>query len=125
MAQFGKTIGIFVLFGALSACASHAPPLAADQTLVVRGRLTAGLAPTDATRTVLVDAARLTVDHGYQYFRIVRASYGGAIRPGEDVTVRVFLKDGVRAGTPGLWDAQAILLNGVTPRMLASAAAPR
>lgn len=125
MALFRKALGIVLFAAAVAACASHAPPLAADHTVVVRGRLTAGLSPTDATKTVLVDAARLTVDHGFQYFRIVRASYGGAIRPGEDVTVKIFLKDDVRAGAPGLWDAQAILLKGVSPNMLAAAGASR
>ncbi|HUO94034.1 MAG TPA: hypothetical protein VMU22_13990 [Rhizomicrobium sp.] len=124
MARYRRTISAILLVGGMAGCASHAPPLAADHTAVVRGRQTAGLSPAEATRTVLVGAARLTVDHGFQYFRIVRAGYGGAISPGTDVTIRLFLKDEVREGTPGVWDAQKILLTGVPPSAVATARAP-
>jgi len=108
-----RRLTAFLLAGALAACATPAPPLAADQTAVIRGRETAGLSQADASTAVLVEAARITVDHGFQYFRIVHGQ-AGMIRPGTDVTIQALRSDSVRPGMPGLWDAQMILIKGVS-----------
>lgn len=108
------------------------PPLAADRTAVIPGRVTAGLTGPDATRTVLQDAARITVDHGAQFFRLVRTDarqaydvpgygYNIAIRPGAAVTIRVYQAGDVRADAPGVWDAEKILTSGVPDSALAAA----
>ena len=87
-----------VCVGFLSACASDAPPLSDDRTAVVPGRDTKDLDPAEARRNALLEAARITVDHGYEYLVVlhrdawspsgpIRAGNDSAIRPGDDVTI--------------------------------------
>ena len=54
-------------------------------------------------RTVLVEAAAITVDHGYRYFRFMTP-----VRPGADVTVRLYGKGEVDPEMTNVYDADAI-----------------
>ena len=117
---------VLIFAGLLAACASHMAPLRADQTVVIPGRRTAGLVEPDAARTMLLAAARITVDHGMAYFRIVSAPAAApgyyssnTFRPGADVTIKLYEAGSVRHGTPGIWDAQKILTAGVSERAMA------
>jgi hypothetical protein len=94
----------------LGGCAHHLRPMANDHTIVVPGRSTAGLNQNDARRNTLVAAARLTLDHGYRYFRIAGVDNAAAwpLRPGQAVTINVFRNGEVNAHGPGIWDAQTI-----------------
>ena len=63
----------------------------------------------------MIDAAAITLDHGYRYFEIVGAEGMSAnlsalptIRPGTDVTIKVFEAGEVDPRPPLAWDAQAI-----------------
>ena len=65
--------------------------------------------------SVLIEAAAITVDHDYRYFEIVgtegmSANSSGlpTIRPGADVTIKVFGAGEVDPRPPVIWDAQAI-----------------
>ncbi|HKD22507.1 MAG TPA: hypothetical protein VKB71_10865 [Rhizomicrobium sp.] len=108
--------------GLLAGCASSVPPLGPDQTAVIPGSATADQNAQDARRTVLLEGARITVDHGFQFFQIMPSqgpglysvsSYGTAIRPGADVTIRVYQQSDIPMGVQGLWDANKLLENGV------------
>ncbi len=99
--------------GLVAACVSPAPALRDDGTATISGRDTAGLSTPDAERQVLLEAASITVDHGYQYFQILDPRGYGAlprIRPGADVSIKVVADGG--AGRSGLWDAKKILTAG-------------
>jgi len=107
---------------ALSACASDVPPLRDDRTAVIPGNDTADVDPKEARHTVLLEGARITVDHGYQYFTVVsrdvwtpsgtvHAGTDSAIRPGEDVTIKVF-HDGEVPPGGNVFDAQRLLTGG-------------
>jgi hypothetical protein len=108
--------------GLIAGCASAVPPLGADQTAVIPGSATADQNARDARRTVLIDAARITVDHGFQFFQIMPSqtaglysgpAYSTAIRPGADVTIKVYQQTDIPMGVQGLWDANKLLENGV------------
>jgi hypothetical protein len=108
--------------GLIAGCASAVPPLGADQTAVIPGSATADQNAQDARRTVLTDAARITVDHGFQFFQIMPSqaagmysvpSYSTAIRPGADVTIKVYQQSDIPMGVQGLWDANKLLENGI------------
>lgn len=109
----------FAFLGGCSIFSPSEPPLADDNTAVIPGQDTSDQAPIDARRTVLTEAAQLTVDHGFQYFRIVPTSPDGGpartatIQPGVDTTIKVYSADDVKPGAPGVWDAQNIIDNGV------------
>ncbi len=118
---------VLIFAGLLAACASHLAPLRADQTVTIPGRYTAGLVGPDAARTMLLAAARATVDHGMAYFRIVSAPAAApgyyssnAFRPGSNVTIKLYEAGTVRPDMPGVWDAQKILTTGVSERALAA-----
>ena len=102
--------------GLLAACASHMPPLRADGTAVILGSKTDGMSGPDAMRTVLTAGARVTVDHGGRYFRIVGmgSPYGTnlSVRPGANVAIRVYRQGEIEPHAPGVWDAQQILTRG-------------
>jgi len=114
---------VVLCIGLLGACASPAPALRDDGTATISGRDTAGLAAPDAERQVLLEAASITVDHGYQYFRILDSQGYGAlsrIRPGADVNIKV-VADGF-AGGSAIWDARKILTEGPAVASTGSAA---
>lgn len=102
----------------LVACAHPAPAMRDERTAVISGRETRGYSPSDAVQKDLVLAAKMTVDHGFRYFRIVSSHVpfgaGGdaAIQPGADVTIRVFHEGETSARVAGIWDAEAILTTG-------------
>jgi hypothetical protein len=117
---------VLIFAGLLAACASHLAPLRADQTVTIPGRYTAGLAGPDVARTMLLAAARATVDHGMAYFRIVSApaaapgyDSSNAFRPGSNVTIRLYEAGTVRLDMPDVWDAQKILTAGVSEHAVA------
>ena len=91
-----------VLFG----CAHPAPAVFHQGTAVISGASTAHESARDARRKVFVEAAAITLDHGYRYFEIVGTP--NAIRPGADVTIRVFGAGEAGPQKPGVWDAEAI-----------------
>ena len=117
-------IACFAFTSGCSLFFSGEPDLRDDHTVVVSGRETSELNPAEARRAVLLDAARITVDHGYQYFVVqrrdvwtpsgsVRAGTDSAIRPGDDVTIKVFHDGEVSPGTRDVFDAQRLLTSGV------------
>lgn len=115
------TLGLFSL-AILAGCADPEPSMLDDQTAVISGSLTEGQSQPEAAKTVVTQAAIVTVDHGFQYFRIVRdpslpddstsPRSTSAIQPGQDVTVKVFHAGDVAATDPGIWDAEKILAVG-------------
>lgn len=91
------------LAGALAGCAHRAPALSHNETAVISGRNTAHASVRDAMQTVLLEAAAITVDHGYRFFRLTTP-----VRPGADVTIRVYRYDGIDPDASGVYDADAI-----------------
>ena len=72
---------------------------------------TTGNGDSDARKNTLVAAARLTLNHGYRYFRIFgveNVTAAWPIRPGVAVTIDVFRDGEINARSPGIWDAQNI-----------------
>jgi hypothetical protein len=106
-------VGVFGVM--LLGCAHHAPATLHQRMTVISGKGTAQDNPEDAARKVLIEAAAITLDHGYRYFEIVGAEGMSAnssalptIRPGADVTIKVFGAGEVDPRPPLVWDAQAI-----------------
>ncbi|HWY14065.1 MAG TPA: hypothetical protein VNX86_02885 [Rhizomicrobium sp.] len=106
-------VGVFGVM--LLGCAHHAPAVIRQRMVVISGKGTAQDNPKDAARKVLIEAAAITLDHGYRYFEIVGAEGMSAnssalptIRPGTDVTIKVFGAGEVDPRPPSVWDAQAI-----------------
>src|ERR1700692_2780405 len=115
----------------IAGCFAPPPARRDDGTAVISGHDTAGYSASNAVRRTLLQAARVTVDHGFRYFQIVdsrrqyagysdRASspglgnswaVGGAslINPGVDVTIRAFRSGEISTRGAGIWDAQEIL----------------
>jgi hypothetical protein len=87
----------------LAGCAHHAPAAIHGNTTVISGRNTAQASAADTRRTVLVEAASITVDHGYRYFEVMTP-----VRPGSDVTIRVYGQRENDPRTPNVYDAIAI-----------------
>lgn len=115
-----------VLLG-LAACVGPAPAMRDERTAVISGRETAGYLQEAAVSKDLVLAAKMTVDHGFRYFRIAGSSQQsaeGSIRPGMDVVITVFHEDEAIAQTAGVWDAEEILTTGVPGRAATSTAVP-
>jgi hypothetical protein len=114
----------------LAACVSSVHPLRGDGTALIAGSDTAGMSAPRAANTVLVEAARLTMDHDARFFRIVQvgdattalsAPRAPAIRPGADVTIKLYDSE-PDEGAAG-WDAQKILAGDLTGVSIAFAAA--
>lgn len=96
-------VSLSAFAAALAACAHHAPATIRDNTTIISGRSTAHQSAADATRTVLIEAAAITVDHGYRYFCLETP-----VRPGADVTIHVYGKGEIDERTPNVYDADAI-----------------
>lgn len=128
-AQFHLASCAFLL-SSLSACVSPAPAMRDDRTAVIAGRETAGYTQNDAVRKDLVLAAKMTVDHGFRYFRIAGSSpqiangRAEAMKPGADVVITVFHEGEANAQTAGIWDAEEILTTGVPNVVSAAVSAP-
>ena len=96
----------------LAACISHAPPLQNGNIGVVAGKETAGLDDKAAAQKVLVEAARLTIDHGYRYFTLLPGAKTSAtasrdvIHAGQTVQFQILRR--ARPGR-GVWDAYQLL----------------
>jgi hypothetical protein len=112
----GVRVLAVALFGVmLMGCAHHAPATLHQRMTVISGKGTAKDSARDAARKVLIEAAAITLDHGYRYFEIVGTEAMGsnssglpAIRPGADVTIKLFGAGDVDPRPPVVWDAQAI-----------------
>ena len=84
-----------------------------DRLAVIAGRDTVGDNINNATRKTLVKAAAMTLDHGFRYFQIVGASESARgdvsfIRPGADVTIKLYRQSEINPQRPGVWDAVSI-----------------
>lgn len=109
----GRKIVVGVLCGiALSACAHPVPPMRNDRTVVISGKRTVGNNARDATQKILIQAARLTLDHGFRYFTIVGSPIANSIRsralsiqPGADVTIKVYREGEIDPRSANVWDA--------------------
>jgi hypothetical protein len=111
-AGHGILLGVFCGC-ALSACVSTAPKMLNDRLAVIAGRDTVGDNINDATRKTLVKAAAMTLDHGFRYFQIVGAPESvrgdvSSIRPGADVTIKLYRQSEINPQQPGVWDAESI-----------------
>jgi hypothetical protein len=95
---------------ALAGCAHHAPATIHGDTAVISGRSTAHESAADARQTVFVEAAAIAVDHGYRYFQILTP-----VRPGADVTIRVYGKGEIDPRASNVIDADAVAA-GQMPR---------
>jgi hypothetical protein len=109
----GARVLAVALFGVmLLGCAHHAPAVLHQNVAVISGKGTAGYNAADAERKILIEAAAITVDHGYRYFEIVagdvRSNSALLIRPGADVTIKLFGAGEVDPHAAGVWDALAI-----------------
>jgi hypothetical protein len=110
-----------------ASCVHPAPAMLDERTAVISGRETAQSAPADAIQKAMVLAAKITVDHGFRYFRVVGADNqfamdASSIRPGQDVIIKVFHDGETSIRTAGIWDAETILTVGV--RQMANISVP-
>jgi hypothetical protein len=110
-----RVLAVGVFGTMLLGCAHHAPAVLHQRMTVISGKGTAQDNPKEAARKVLIEAAAITLDHGYRYFEIVGAqgmspnsSTAPSIRPGADVTIKVFGAGEADPRMPGIWDAQAV-----------------
>jgi hypothetical protein len=87
----------------IAGCAHRAGATIHDDTTVISGHNTIHANPSIAMRTVLVEAAAITVDHGYRYFQLMTP-----VRPGADVIIRLYGKGDVGPQMPNVYDANAI-----------------
>ncbi len=106
-----------VLAAAAAGCVHHAPVLR-GHIATVAGRRTAGLAPADARKAALLEAAKLTVGHGYRYFALAGAD-AAPPAAGQDFTIRLLHDAQPGRGRPGsrtgIWDAYTLLVSGTAP----------
>lgn len=85
-----------------------------ERTIVISGRSTVGESRNDVTTKMLIFAARLTLDHGFRYFRVVGSPNAStrqrtlSIFPGADVTIEVYRDGEISQRSPGIWDAENI-----------------
>ncbi len=74
--------------------------------------------PPAARQFLLARAARLTVDHGYRYFAIVTPAIASgapdpiALKPGINLTIRLYRAGEARAPGYRVWDAYMLLSPG-------------
>ncbi|HEV7924381.1 MAG TPA: hypothetical protein VGR14_03440 [Verrucomicrobiae bacterium] len=92
---------------------STAPKMLDDRLAVISGRDTVGDNISNATRKTLVKAAAMTLDHGFRYFQIVGATESvrgdvSFVRPGVDVTIKLYRQSEINPQRPGVWDAENI-----------------
>jgi hypothetical protein len=101
----GILVRIFAVTLGAAAAAGCAHPVHAlhGRTAVVSGRGTAHDSLDGATRKVLVEAAAITLDHGYRYFEVTEP-----IHPGVDVTIQVYGAREIDPRAAGVYDAIAI-----------------
>jgi hypothetical protein len=107
-------LAVTIAAALLTACAHHTVPLANSGVVHVPGRATAGLHQREATERALVLAAKITVDHGFRYFRIVGGRDAFALQPGTGFSIKLTAEDD---GSAGLLDAEDILIKGTRSGM--------
>lgn len=103
-----------IVLVALGGCATRQPVWRDQQRFVnVSGKDTARLSRAAALDRMLAKSARVTVDHGYRYFAIIRpvpaADGSVTLQPSGDLTIRLFRNDETKYPAPGVWDAYGIL----------------
>ena len=106
-------INVYLGCAMLLGCA-HPAPVLHGRVTTISGRGTGQLSEDEATRKVLVVAAAITLDHGYRYFEIA-----GPVRPGADVTVRIYGTGEISPKRPGVWDADAVAAGQFSPQSFA------
>ena len=118
-------LGRGIVFGglcllALAACAHRIAPMRGDHTVVISGHRIVGSNADMVTKNALVAAARLTLDHGCRYFKVLGAKNNYlrrnaplALRPGADVTIAVYREGEIDPQSPDVWDAQNIAAGGL------------
>ncbi len=110
----GRPLMLVALCGlVLTSCAHPVLPMRNDRTIVISGKRTAGSSDRDAAQRMLVTAARLTLDHGFRYFELVGVADAARsdlpeIRPGVDVTIRVYRAGEIDPHRPGMRDAESV-----------------
>jgi hypothetical protein len=124
-----------LLVAVLCSCIGPAPRLKSGRIATISGHETAGLNSADASKKVLLEAARLTVDHGFRYFAIIGppnpptkhsgpdisqarsipalSSAASILVPGTDITIKTFRVGEVGRNRAGIWDAYQLLASGV------------
>ncbi len=113
---WSRSVLLIALCGlVLSACMHAAPAMLNERTAVISGRETMGNSANEAIRRMLTKAAAMTLDHGFRYFQIVnsRSTYLNhdrvlPIRPGVDVTIKLYREGEISPRRPGVWDADKI-----------------
>ena len=95
---------------ALAGCIHRAPASIHDGSAVISGHNTVHASASDARETVLIEAASITLDHGYRYFQVMTP-----IRPGADVTIRVYGMGEINPHLPGVYDANDIAAGKMQP----------
>lgn len=88
---------------ALSGCVHRAAATIRNDGTMISGHNTAHMSLSDARKTVLTEAAAITVDHGYRLFEIKTP-----IRPGANVVVRLYGAGDIDPHAAGVYDADAI-----------------
>jgi len=87
----------------MNGCAHRAAAIIQNDATTISGHNTAHMTPSDAHRIVLIEAAAITVDHGYRLFELATP-----IRPGADTIVKLYGKGEADPHAPGVYDADAI-----------------
>lgn len=100
------TVFVFALCG----CAHRAPASIHDDTVLISGHNTVHATARDAVHTVLVEAAAITLDHGYRYFRLMTP-----VRPGADITVRLYGAGDIDSAPANLYDADDVAAGNMRP----------
>lgn len=88
---------------AMNGCVHRAPASIRNDTTTISGHGTAQVSPSEARRIVLIEAAAIAVDHGYRFFEITTP-----IRPGANVTIRLYGQGEADTHAPGVYDADAV-----------------
>lgn len=86
-----------------SGCVHRAPATIHDDTTMISGHNTVHMSASEARRTVLIEAAAITVDHGYRFFEMT-----SPIRPGINVGVHLYGNGDIDAHAAGVYDADQI-----------------
>jgi hypothetical protein len=100
---------------AMASCAHRAPATIRERTAMISGHNTVHVSLANARQTVLIEAAAIAIDHGYCLFQLMTP-----IRPGSDVTIRVYGKGEIDPSLPNVYDANAIAAGQMPPTVLPS-----
>jgi hypothetical protein len=79
--------------------------------VVITGRNTVQATPDAATRIIMAEATRITLDHGYRYFEIL-----GAIRPGAKTPIRLYAAGDPIPSSANVHDANQLMLSAPPPK---------